>query len=69
MPSSSDIWWGLDLITEMTAHNVNCLLSPWSSFLLLGLYQNTPQPNTQQNQMQDNDDEQQNSPRQDYNNY
>ena len=30
---------------------------------------NTPQPNSHQNQMQDNDDEQQNSPDQDYNNY
>jgi len=31
--------------------------------------ENIPQPNTQQNQMQDNDDEKQNSLGQDYNNY
>jgi len=24
----SNFWWGLDLIAEMTAHRVNCLLSP-----------------------------------------
>ena len=35
----SVIWWGLDLIAEMTALNVNCLLSLWSSVWLLGLYQ------------------------------
>jgi len=35
----SDIWWGLNLIVEMTASSVNCLLSPWSSSWLLGLYQ------------------------------
>jgi len=31
----SDFLWGLDLIAEMTAHIVNCLLSPWSSSWLL----------------------------------
>ena len=34
-----DLWWGLDLIVEMTAHSVNGLLRPWSSPGLLGLCQ------------------------------
>ena len=36
---SSDIWWGLVLIAEMTAHSINCFLSHWSSAWLLELYQ------------------------------
>jgi len=36
---SSDIWWGLVLDAEMTYQSVKCLLCPWSSSWLFGLYQ------------------------------
>ena len=35
----SDIWWGIVLDAEMTYQSVKCLLCPWSSSLLFGMYQ------------------------------